>query len=222
MKQKDLNKALCMATWYGHDFCLEMLIEAGAEVNLVYQSYTPLETAARRGSVKCIKLLIQAGADVNMRGNLTGPNVNIEKLSIADYLRYLRYTPLMSAACSYNQEAAIECVRMLLRENVRINIVNSIGGNALASYLGYMLPRNNKTMVLLLHAAGEKVPAGPSVPDYLLFKDLKLSLKHLCREAIRKHLLDVDPHEHLFGRVPKLGPPTSLTDYLVYEMSIEK
>ena len=82
-------------------------------------------------------------------------------------------------------------------------------------------------MSILLHAAGEKIDdtivagTGGSIPDYLVFKDLKLCLKHLCREAIRSHLLHVDFYEHLLGRVPKLGLPTSLTEYLLYGVSLD-
>ena len=65
------------------------------------------------------------------------------------------------------------------------------------------------------------ISAGGSVPNYLLFDDLKLCLKHLSREVIRKHLLKLDLHEHLFGRVPRLELPTSLTDFLLYGMSID-
>ena len=198
-----------------------MLIEAGAEVNLVYQSCTLLETAARRGFVRCMQLLIQAGADVNIRGN---------EIGLDGKATDLKYTPLMSAVCISNQKDAIEFVRMVLRKNVRINDANDTGRNTITSLLIYSLVSlpHNKTMLMLLFAAGEKVDATVlasceiPVPDYLLFEDLKLCLKHLCRDAIRKHLLEMDPHEHLFGRVPKLGLPTSLTDYLVYEMSIEK
>ena len=43
----------------------------------------------------------------------------------------------------------------------------------------------------------------------------------MCGEAIRKHLLDLDPHRHLFSRVPRLGLPRSLTEYLLYDMSLD-
>ena len=46
-------------------------------------------------------------------------------------------------------------------------------------------------------------------------------LKHICREAIRKHLLELDPHSHLFGRIPRLGLPHPLKQYLLYEMSLD-
>ena len=55
------------------------------------------------------------------------------------------------------------------------------------------------------------------IPD-----DLKeLSLKHLCRKAIRKHLLVIDPHQHLFYIVPRLGLPDCLSRYLVYDIEID-
>ena len=59
------------------------------------------------------------------------------------------------------------------------------------------------------------------VPEYLRFKDLKLCLSHLCREAIRRHLLDLDLHTNLFVRAPKLGLPKSLTSYILYDQSLD-
>ena len=59
------------------------------------------------------------------------------------------------------------------------------------------------------------------VPNYLLNTELKFCLKHLCREAIRKHLLHLDPHTHLFGRVPRLGLPSLLTEYLLYNQTLD-
>ena len=59
------------------------------------------------------------------------------------------------------------------------------------------------------------------IPDCLTFHDSQLQLKHICREAIRKHLLDLDPHQHLFGRIPKLGLPFALINYLLYGQSLD-
>ena len=85
-------------------------------------------------------------------------------------------------------------------------------------------------MVLFQYAAGEKIGGGTleylrdsgkvAIPDVLLEETLKLNLKHMCRETIRKHLLSLDPHSHLFGRVPRLGLPVSLTSYLLYNCSL--
>ena len=54
----------------------------------------------------------------------------------------------------------------------------------------------------------------------VLREDTKLSLRHLCREAIRNYLLKLNRHKHLFGRVPNLGLPTSLSSYLLYNMEL--
>lgn len=66
--------------------------------------------------------------------------------------------------------------------------------------------------VMLLFAAGEKY----NIPDLSIF------LKHLCRDAIRKHLIELDPHQHLFGRIPQLGLPSLLTRYLLYNVSLDE
>ena len=75
----------------------------------------------------------------------------------------------------------------------------------------------------LLFAAGESLEnVGESkIPDCLKFKDLQLLLKQICREAIRKHLLDLDPHSNLFCRIPRLGLPQLLNQYLLYGESLD-
>ena len=69
-------------------------------------------------------------------------------------------------------------------------------------------------LYMLLYAAGETLdgPLPPKrgkygiigrveIPEYFVKLKENLELKHLCREAIRKHLIDLDPHEHLLGRI---------------------
>ena len=86
---------------------------------------------------------------------------------------------------------------------------------------------------MLLFAAGEilegeidgnKVNASDlHIPQFLQhFKDLKFCLKHLCREAIRKQLIILDPHAHMFSRIPQLGLPTVLSKYLLYHVSLDE
>ena len=57
---------------------------------------------------------------------------------------------------------------------------------------------------------------------FLPLSGCDFSLKHLCRKAIRKHLLQVDKHTNLFTRVTQLELPGHLPEYLVYDMSLEK
>ena len=59
------------------------------------------------------------------------------------------------------------------------------------------------------------------VPDYLQELKQNLELKNLSRKAIRKHLIDLDPHAHLFNRIPKLGLFSLLYEYLLYHCTIE-
>ena len=103
------------------------------------------------------------------------------------------------------------------------------------SYLHPNVDEDQSDLYKLLHAAGEAIegPIPPNfnflrgciehieIPEY--FQELKenLDLKHLCREAIRKHLIDVDPHENLFVRIPQLGLPSLVVDYLLYDCSLE-
>ena len=59
------------------------------------------------------------------------------------------------------------------------------------------------------------------IPEVLKFQEEKLELKHICREAIRKHLLKLDLHSNLFVRVPQLGLPSIVTEYLLFNQSLD-
>ena len=76
---------------------------------------------------------------------------------------------------------------------------------------------------MILFAAGETMN-----PDHAQFflpeirnENFQLCLKHLCREAIRKHLLQMSP-VNLFVRAPKLELPTIITDYLLYGVNLDE
>ena len=124
----------------------------------------------------------------------------------------------------------IASVRLLLKAGARINERDYLARNSLE----YGITRKQKIakdLHLLLYAAGETLE-GPTVPTNVArmyvnipkyFTELKenLDLKHLCRAAIRKHLIDLDPHEHLFLRIPQLGFPSILTEYMLINCSID-
>ena len=106
-------------------------------------------------------------------------------------------------------------------------MVNASGENAFEEilhdkYVALHGISPDKTMVLFLYAAGEILHDETLQRLKKYFKVKKqLKLKHLCRETIREHLLDMDPHTHLFGRVPRLGLPASLTSYLLYNCTLD-
>ena len=59
---KQLNNgrtALMFAAWGGHDKCVDLLIYAGADVNVQdVDGWTAVMLAAQRGSDKCVDFLI--------------------------------------------------------------------------------------------------------------------------------------------------------------------
>ena len=214
--------------------CVKLLIEAGVDANRLYRVKHSLLTvnAAANGDYKVLKLLIESGADVNMR-NEKGE------------------TPL-TAMCFRGSgrscpDAYIKCLKLLLRTGAKVNFVDSGGFNALCCYISACCdwanePPNparvasDKTMVLLLFAAGETLdvinagaktkfrgaPLTPkAIPGYLQNDYLKMNLMHICRETIRKLLLNLDPHIHLFDRIPMLGLPSSVTEYLLYGETLD-
>ena len=241
---------LAQAAYYNSVMCVHLLIKGGADVNSTsyIKQFTPLFNATFKGNKECIKMLLKAGADVNISdidGNTpllctvynglwrettllldTGADVNACDNS--------GYTALTTAVSSNN----IQCVRILLKSGAYVNKYNINQQNALIFYVTEC-QTIKKEMVMLLVAAGEmlnldtfrlhtsskmklemKAAVKVSIPDYFHHAQLKLSLKHACRETIRNHLLQVQTHYNLFRRVPRLGLPSSLTSYVLYGQSV--
>ena len=86
---------------------------------------------------------------------------------------------------------------------------------------------------MLLYAAGEtlddttsqqpvllRTTTEVSAPEYLTLTEFNLDLKHVCRQAIRRYLLKMDPLSHLFSRISQLGLPPALREYLLYGQSL--
>ena len=91
----------------------------------------------------------------------------------------------------------------------------------------------HKDISLLLFAAGETfiekryivwnaTDDEVGLPDFLKQIKSDMSLKHMCREAIRKRLLELEPHSNLFSRIPELGLPSSLQSYLLFHVSLNQ
>ena len=70
--------------------------------------------------------------------------------------------------------------------------------------------KKQKEIIALMFGAGEMFERS----FVGQFVELEFCLKVACRDAIRKHLLDLNSHEHLFNRIPRLGLPHSLSDSL--------
>ena len=113
----------------------------------------------------------------------------------------------------------------LLQAGAYINKANASYQNALDEHLMGCQPAR-KPVAMLLFAAGElsEITAGQDnvhIPDYLHLPELKVCLKHVCRESIRRYLIDLNLKSHLFYRIPKLGLPSLLNEYLLYNISLD-
>ena len=129
----------------------------------------------------------------------------------------------------------IYCVKFLLKSGADVNRVRHYG--LTAAKLHITESRRHppfRTVLTLLVAAGEIVDGAQidpregvklrtcPIPEYIQqIEPREIWLSSLCRIAVRDHLMHLDRHSNLFRRIPKLGLPSSLTSYLLYDMSLE-
>ena len=212
---------------------IEVLIRAGADVNTTDTAgNVPLIRVIHLDHEECVPLLLESGADVNATEAGTGSSALIiavtkckdgalEQLIKAgadvNIVNKTGNTALTIAAADWSGKTHI--VKLLLKANCRINKFSRMRRNALMSHL--KLDQSVSSGVTgPLSAAGEI--ADDSVFCSLLdWKDANMTLKHICRETIRNHLLKLDLTSNLFGRIPRLGLPSLLNQYLLYDVNLE-
>ena len=203
--------------------CVRRLIDAGADVNKQDEyGMTALFLAIDNDEYcddGCTQLLLKAGIDVNIRHDmgetalLWAIEERVEVIEEGD-----RVTLLYDATKdAHHNDSILTAILALLKAGI---VINTPPESLLSRYLRIYKGQEKKDIVLLLAAAGKKIDESTvESPRYMQPKET--SLKHLCREAVRNHLLNLDPHTHLFGRVPRLGLPSLITDYLLYNVSLD-
>ena len=219
--------------------CIELLLEAGANVNVADNSgYTPIIMAALHNHYKQVESFIQAGADVNLRTKA--------RVGASRYYLTPGTTALLAAA---RFRHALNTFKVLLKSGAHVNIRAEPGYNSNATVEptlnalemtfsgGYQdggVPPDE--VLSLLHAAGETTDGTAyyefsissttyrnfiDYPECIRKRQSTDTLRETCREAIRKHLLNINLHLNLFMRIPKLGLPARLADYLLYDEDLK-
>ena len=253
VKSVACSNALVVAARSGHVNVVEVLVEAGADVNQSDErGRIALIEASEWHNDHIVKYLIGAGADVNVPDRTGNTALNAASNTMAEHATVYTLSEhptttfgrceetviaelLVKAGADVNNAPSCldshltvasltkaRYVKLILRSNIKINIAGS-SVNTLTFYLTYSQKINRK-IVMLLFAAGEKIMpsvgcTNTTIPEYLQHE--QLSLKEKCRETIRKHLLDIDPHGNLFHRIPKIGLPSVLDRYVLFGMSID-
>ena len=212
----DVNKGNMKATKQGDSKFLRILIQAGADINRKpsYQD-TALLMTVRKEHIQCLQDLIQAGADVNKRGRshhesplhvaLKSGNKEIMKLLIeagAD-----RWGNDLLCCFSNN----VEDVKALLLAGAHVNLCDKKCSHR----------KPPERAIRLLFGAGDRFKKikrlNITIPDDLK-APVQMNLQHLCRVSIRNHLLQMS-NVNLLYRIPQMGLPFRLQDYLLYGVS---
>ena len=148
--------------------------------------------------------------------------------------------------CAFLHDLNLKIVRILLCSGIQVNLKEdnettlSHCIKILQKYC-YINTDEIKQKIKLLHAAGETITTGSDspelpdlkinveretttthsettdIPDFLKHEIEELNLMSICREVIRKHLLQMSL-VNLFYRVPRLGLPAVLCEYLLYNV----
>ena len=212
--------ALMVAARFGNNICVQLLIEAGADVNNNVTGVTALMLAAHYGNESCVKQLINTGGDVNKSDGtgkttlmfaLEGGYGECLKLLIeagADRWGYKLMCHIIreEAKC----DVAMKRIKVLLMAGACINI----NGENMMNLGNVGQNDDKKELFELLSAAGETLKK-----DLSLESPEQMSLMNLCRVAIRRHLLELDAHVNLLVRIPNLGLPPRITEYVLYGVS---
>ena len=217
--------AICIAVQNHALNCVESLIAAGANPNRRRDNgntalVETIETAADYGfDDGCLQLMTTAGIDVNIPNTQNeGPLLLAVNKDVFPHVEQL-----IKAGADVNCQASevlwyvvVEGTLSTLRSLVRTGIgINTSEPSVLTRFLETFGSLAETPVALTLAAAGEKIDEGSiHMPVYLNPKEKHL--QHLCR--IRKHLLNLD---HLFNRIPRIPLPSLITDYLLYNVSLD-
>ena len=202
-------------------------MKSGANVN-DFDAWgdTPLIPAPRRGNIRVVDLLLAAGADVN----ITSDCPDQEDRSALSFAAHYNLDPYGHEGQEGSEKDRIRCMKSLLRAGVHVNTLDKEDHSALQHLIitfENTTWRPTKKKMKLLFAAGDtsdgSQTANADLPDFLQeLMESKLYLKHICRNWIRKYMLNLNQNVNLFVTVSKLGLPDLLTQYMLHDMTLEE
>ena len=117
----------------------------------------------------------------------------------------------------------LNLIKMMFHEEVKVNVKDNQGHGPLTLLLKHSSfgSYGKEKIAMLMFAAGE------TVDEYKMWKVLHylkpsgdMNLMNICRETIRKHLLQMSD-VNLFVRVPRLPLPGLMTSYLLYDVTLD-
>ncbi|XP_057682121.1 ankyrin repeat and SOCS box protein 3-like isoform X2 [Corythoichthys intestinalis] len=92
---------LILAAQHGHRECVEVLVQAGADVNAQDRDLaTPLSLASRRGHLACVEFLLEHGADPNLICKEAWPELAMHGAAQFGHLEILKRLVPVSACSS--------------------------------------------------------------------------------------------------------------------------
>ena len=197
------NEALFEVIRRGHIKWVEYFLEAGADVNVVQLcGCLALMVATLIGNVECLNLLIAAGADVN-------------KFCIYQSERQ----QAMAIVASGKKPGYNGNIRSMMHHAEYGDDYRAAHGNRSFTAVMLAASSDNHEYVEVLIDAGADVN---EADGYYCEKSKQVNLMNICREAIRYHLLKLDQHENLFVRIPRLGLPEDMSNYLLHRGPLAK
>ena len=236
--QDDVTTSLISAVQNRDSQYVEFLIKTGADVNVCDKNgNTPLLLAIQENDSRSICLLLEAGADVNkynedgnsalMMAAWRNDNPLVELLiRVGVDVNYINKqwhsfncalgTTIQSYSHDRPMSQRLETVRLLLKGGAYVNI-GSVPQMTKQGIIHRDFLRAMAAYRILL-AAGDVTNLhlhNVYDPKWKKHKDNK-SLKYMCREKLRSHLIHQSP-VNLLIKVPKLGLPDQLGEYMVYD-----
>ena len=241
-RRNGLHTALMGAIIDGHEKCAELLISfkrINFEVHCRHMNLTALMYDIWYYRDDLINLLLKRGANPAILGD-DPPMNSLMTAAVRNYASAMEAI-LKTGRVDVNAKDAWGSTALMCtkeddtpqKDSVATSFlhgahVNATNPNLLTSLLmSYEEDQEDESLdedlVMLLYVAGEIPERGKinHLPKCLQETESDMSLKNLCRQRIRKHLLDVDRHTNFFMRNYLWGcTPLEILDYLHYYKDI--